>query len=426
MKLNYANGSYNISFFNMIIETNEELSQEVIRKNSSTFIHEFIHYLQDLILPYNIRYNLSNVRQFSDILHYAHSHGSIERPFDKWSNDSNMLTMQFALSFGSVIENVSFVNNVSKIGYAASDFSICSGFDSYLRMQREHRIYYYILPVFENNKSIPYHLGARDLLEYIAYKIELKNFPDRPKAPQLPYKSIDFIFNQYGLSHISNDIRLCIAERCLYNDNPIHFLLNTLLDDDEFKKYISNSSYEDIYKYLYFSITVTRDGQSESLIDKTQRRLKQFVSELQMQYGSFNEIEKWILKVNDFVEERLNGRFIFSDLYTMNNNEVLRFINEAINYIGVPLVMNLEEKYISVQTNEVDVSQFIQFFILQNFISFVKSKQKICPIYGFCKANGGNCNENCVLDKQKMIKGNDDCYYRKFLKAYGLLDISFN
>ena len=59
---NFTSGLYNISFFNMKIDTSEELTNEVIKKEESTFIHEFIHYLQDLILPYNIRVNLSNVR----------------------------------------------------------------------------------------------------------------------------------------------------------------------------------------------------------------------------------------------------------------------------------------------------------------------------------------------------------------------------
>ena len=60
----------------------------------------------------------------------------------------------------------------------------------------------------------------------------------------------NLIFDKYGLSHISDDIRLCIAERCLYNDVPIHFLMSTLLGKDEFEKYITDSSYEEIYKLL--------------------------------------------------------------------------------------------------------------------------------------------------------------------------------
>ena len=44
MKLDYAAGFYNISFFYLNIETEEELTQDVINKNEVTFFHEFIHH----------------------------------------------------------------------------------------------------------------------------------------------------------------------------------------------------------------------------------------------------------------------------------------------------------------------------------------------------------------------------------------------
>lgn len=314
------------------------MTQDILEKNEATFIHEFIHYLQDLVLPYNIRYSLSNVRWFFNILDSAYKTGRINRPFNEWNEESSTLWTQFLRSFG---ENRN-INFVSKIGDATSEFEIISGYDSHLQVQRDHRVYEYLLPVFVMGESSPifYNLGARDLLEYIAYKIQLKNFPNRQLVPQLPYESIDLIFDKYGLSHITDDIRLCIAERCLYNDTPIHFLLKTLLDDDGFKKYITDSSYEEVYNYLLYSSTITRDGYSESLIAKTQRRLKQFADDLQKQYGGFSEIRKWILNVNSFVEHKLTGRFIFSDLYKMDRYEMFEFINDVLYCIGVPLVMN--------------------------------------------------------------------------------------
>ena len=430
MKLEYTTGFYNISFFNINIETKEELTRDVLKKEEATFTHEFIHYLQDLILPYNIRYNLSNVRWFLNILESAHKHGKIIRQFDEWSDESRTLRTQFERTFGGITQNKSdrFINQVSEIENVISDFEIIFGFDSNLNVQREHRVYKYSLPVLAVGKTTPiyYNLGARDLLEYIAYKIELKNFPNRPLAPQLPYESVDLIFNKYGLSHIADDVRLCIAERCLYNDNPIHFLFNILLENKKNKEFISKSSYEEIYKYLLYSETVTRDGYSESLTNKTQRRLEQFANELYIQYSEFHEIRKWILKVNNFVESKLKERFIFSDLYKMDNNEVHKFINDVIHQIGVPLVINSKEKYISIQPNKIETLQFIQFYILQNFIKFVQGKGTACPIYNFCKENGGICNGNCILNSQNSIKGNGNCYYRKFLETYELLDTEFN
>ncbi len=100
MKLDYAMGFYNISFFTINIETEEELTPDVLKKNEEIFIHEFIHYLQDLVLPYNIRYSLRNVRWFFNILESAHKIRSIIRPFSEWNNESSILWTQFFRSFG--------------------------------------------------------------------------------------------------------------------------------------------------------------------------------------------------------------------------------------------------------------------------------------------------------------------------------------
>ena len=77
----------------------------------------------------------------------------------------------------------------------------------------------------DNANSEEYILGARDFLEYIAYKVELKFYPNRTTAPQLPYESIDIIFDKHGLSSVSEEKRICVAEFCLYNDAPMHMLI---------------------------------------------------------------------------------------------------------------------------------------------------------------------------------------------------------
>lgn len=256
MKLDYAMVFYNISFFTINFKTEEELTPDVLKKNEEIFIHKFIHYLQDLVLPYSIRYSLSNVCWFFNILESAHKTGSINRLFSDWNNESSILWTQFFRSFGDG-RSIDFV---SQIGEATSNFVTTSGYDSNLHIQRKHRVYEYLLPVFEVGKLVPtsYNLGARDILEYIAYKINLRAFPNSSLVPQFPYKSIDLIFDKYGLSHISDDIRLCIAECCLYNDIPIHFLLSILLGNDEFKKYfryiLMTLKYHSLFNFIFYKI----------------------------------------------------------------------------------------------------------------------------------------------------------------------------
>lgn len=424
MQLNYSEGYYNLFFFNINIKTNEQLSEGILRKEGATFFHEFIHYLQDLVLPYNIRCNLSNVRFFYNVLEVAHNTSCINRPFSEWNNESNILLTQKNITFGKP----QFINNVFAIGDEVSTYVTTSGFDGNLNIQRTHRIYQYSIPVLEEGKSssIQYELGARDILEYIAYKIEKNFFPNRPPAPHLPYHSIDLIFDKYDLSNVSDDKRLCVAECCLYNDAPIHFLFNVMLGSEDFRDFIINSSYEEVYSYLMSLETITRDCYSESLTAKTQRRLTQFANELQIQYSSFSDIVKWIQAVNNYVEQNLSGRFVFSDIYKMNSLELYNFISDVLSHIGIPLIMNSKEQAISIIPNELDNSQFTQFYIMQKFLCFVQSDNEKCPIYDFCKANYGICNNNCTLNDQKIIDGKMNCCLRQFLETNQLLDIKFN
>ena len=83
MLLNSIEGTYNLSFFSIILGTKEDISV-AMERNKSTFLHEFVHYLQDLILPYAIRVNLSNIHWFLNIQQFAISNGYIKRPFRDW------------------------------------------------------------------------------------------------------------------------------------------------------------------------------------------------------------------------------------------------------------------------------------------------------------------------------------------------------
>lgn len=102
MRLNEIDGHYNPSFFNMVLETNEDISG-AINKYTATFVHEFIHYIQDIILPYNIRMNLSKLRWFSNMRQSALSNGYIIRPFNDWYSDSKTTLLQYNMTMGEYL-----------------------------------------------------------------------------------------------------------------------------------------------------------------------------------------------------------------------------------------------------------------------------------------------------------------------------------
>lgn len=422
MPLNSIKGEYIPSFFSIILKTDEDISV-AIEKNESTFIHEFIHYLQDLILPYTIRVNLSNIRWFLNIQQFAINNGYIKRPFKEWDYDANLTKLQYSYTMGTDY----FVDDVKDIGNPIVISKEQEGFDaSFSNKQRKFNVYKYSIPI--NNGSETYNLGARDLLEYIAHKIEVRHYPSYDKVSQLPYQSVDLLFEKYGLSYLPEDIRLCIAECCLYNDNPMHFLFSQFLKNSENKQILARLrlNYADTYEFLLSIMFETTDNIVETLSHKRKRRLEQFRDNLGLSYFHFPKIVSWISKVSFFSTERLSERFIFSDIYKMSNTEFLNFIQEVISTIGVPLVMNKKGQYISLPNMSKDADQFIQFYILQEFLMFIDCKSKSCPIQKLCQANYDLvCRRTQIFDRQKRINQCEKCPLLEFLSPYGLSNIQY-
>jgi len=423
MRLKNINGSYSPSFFNIVLETNEDISLAV-QKYTPTFVHEFIHYIQDLLLPYSLRLNFTRLSWFLRIRESADENGCIKLPFNDWDNNERVLLKQLDYTMGKGSMETGFVDEVRGINLIeqkASDLIEIQG--------RKFTLYMYNILI--NDRSITYNLGARDILEYIAYKIEVKHY-QTPNMPDLPYKSIDLLFEHYGLSYVSDDIRLCIVEFCLYNDNPIHYLFTNFLNNEEFKRNIKALTYDSIYKILLAHEFETKDGIKETLSGKFNRRLEQFVDILSEQYIKFDGIRQWILHANNFVKSELNERFIFSDMHRMNQDKFEAFINTVITKIGIPLVMNNREECISIQPEEeyeeIDASQFIHFYILQEFLNSVlyTSNMALCPVNDFCIANGGEYDERCSLNPRAKIINQEYCHYIGFLRAYGLSNVEIN
>jgi len=227
------------------------------------------------------------------------------------------------------------------------------------------------------------------------------------------------------LSHVSEDSRLCIAEFCLYNDNPIRLLFNNFLENEEFNQMSKCLTYDKLYRILLSYEFKTTDGKTETLKDKFNRRVRDFEMVLSNQYINFDTLKDWLSKVYQLASTDLCEKFIFSDLYRMSQKEFESFIDLIINKIGLPLVMNKDKNCISLQAEEFDISQFVQFYILQEFLDLVLfgADDKVCPIYDFCIANGGKCDAHSSLRPQSPSANCENCQYITFLEAFGLSEV---
>lgn len=408
MKIRAANGFYLPSCFFMHIESKEKI-EDCISTNMQTFVHEYIHFLQDLTFPYNIRYTLTENRKFKYLNLFSQWTGSIDKPFNNWDSDTELTNKQLDFTWG----DSQFLNNVMGI----KDINI-SHFITYTGA----RIFKYQLTLHD---GAVYQIGARDFLEYIAHKLENSRW--KTNHYEFPYKSIDTIFNHFGFGSVKEEVRVCIAEYCMFNDNPMHRLFNLLTDD--FKKAPQHlTDYSTCRDFLLNLEWVAVGTGRDSIFTKSQRRLFALRESLTDKYGErFKSINEWINNVIDYSKKNFSNKFIFSELLIMKDEDFYNFINQCIADIGIPLVFNDNHECANLLPDTYDSNEFLQLYVSYSFMNYSLSHHKYCPLHDYCYVNdktimNQSCSDNPIgRAREKML-----CPMGQFVKRYGFHEVQWN
>ncbi len=393
-------GSYIPSRFSIYLNT----LPHNLNTRDATFVHEYIHFLQDLILPYCIRENLVFVNNFAWISKMVEKNKKLLRPFSEWSEDCELTFKQTSYTWGKgdARSNVGKVINI-KEDYFTSSYS--------------HKIFRYNLQ-FEDGTE--YQFGARDFLEYLAHKIENQFW--KTNAPELPYKTVDKVFDYYSLNFIPESVRMLIVEYCLYNDNPVHFFINIFINQklimDQKDKFCD---YDVCSEYLLGIGWQSNGGFNESIFTKTERRLNDFRERLSLLYPhrQYSSIREWILKTNNYCKNELSNRFIVSSLYNMTVVYLYEFIDRLIAAIGIPVII-FEDNTVtsSMLPSQYVPDQFIEFYMIGQYVEWISTNEDSCPIYDICNKNFGLCKDICFTNP---VAYSDECKFKQFLKSYCLI-----
>lgn len=350
-----ADGNYSYYSFSIVIKDDIDIS-DIIKNNNSTFTHEYIHYLQNISLPYLIKHTILSFHKaymlFTDII----NNSNYPRPFKCDENEIiKELNKELYITLGkSDIEGMDNINNIDNI---SCEVDHVKNIEAYTRIFK-HKLVFNTNDYDDSlgiNKKVDYYIGAIDLLEYIAYKIENKFF-GTSNLPNTPYKTMDYVFEYYKVQDIPDEVKILLVEFSLYNDNPIHTLLCFLLEKltkDGIEMKVENQIYKIKYKDVLYdydkcksflsSMKWTTNATGEDTIfTKSERRYKQIKDIISCIYRkeNFNYINQWIDKVISFYNSNLKNEFIFSKLFSMNKKDFFKYINNTICNVGIPLIMN--------------------------------------------------------------------------------------
>lgn len=400
-------GDYEPSYFFMRIDTAEKLDSNIDR-HSQTFIHEYIHFIQDIFLPYCVRNNVNEIHRFVYIADKTKKE-PISRPFDNWSAELLCIEQQHKQTWGysKPVKSAPKITSYER--------------DEYVIKETQARVFKYTALM---GGDIKHPIGAKDMLEYIAHKIESKHW--LTDQPDIPYRTMDMVFENLELANIPEICKIALVEFCLHNDNPVHHLFQIV-------KTIKNGSlgfqgveqcffHFDFLEYILQRILWgARGGFEETMHTKAQRRLSTIQDYLNRKYPAehFRDISSWIGDVIAYVSDNLKSRFYFSELYYKNKEDFLVEIDKLMGALGVPLVFNSMGEHISLLPEKYNKDSFIQFYASFKFNEFLTHTNQTCPMCDFCESSNPDImNPDCVDNVMRKISEDNQCPFGQFLNNH--------
>lgn len=408
MFLKSVEGVYEPSFFIIRLLTKQAI-EEVAEMNSSTFIHEYIHFLQDLFLPYCIRENLAHLATFFAHMDRAKSQGEIRLPNAAPLDGTEQISLQSSVTWGSnkFVCSVSRIVNISQNKFPVE--------------KHDFDLYQYD---FSLDDGTSYQFGARDLLEYIAGKIESKHFPNEQKLSDLPYYSVDILIRYYEVSFLSDFKRIALAEYCLQNDNPAHLLMvflkgmqagtmdaHTKGSDEAFAQWLKRAHWQ------------ARGVPFETISAKIVRRSNELRDALQGRFplAAFPAIYLWLDQVINYARKNLAGRSFFAELWEASTPDFFEMINRILADIGVPLIVNNTGELGTSLGGEEGKHQFIQLLLAYEFLDYLDRDDMQCPLTGVCERDRPDLiNVDCMDAPFRRAAKDNLCPFGAFAKAHGL------
>jgi hypothetical protein len=414
MFLKNAEGSYEPAFFIIRIESNE-LPEQLAKQHEATFVHEYLHFLQDLVMPYCMRENIVLLEIFRAQINHARETKEMHLP-------SNLIN-----------EEVLHLERTSQFTWGDNAFHMKVKSIDKIRREEEvvERYGYKLYKYFLSGSGVDdYQFGARDLLEYIASKIETRHFPDVPSPPDLPYRSVDLVLAFNDLAHLSDIKRIALAEYCLMNDNPAHRLMVVIeeIKDGYFRGAELNDD-DTFIEFLFNHQWVAVSRPYESMADKLNRRYVELRATLQDQFSENSSplIHAWLGEALDYAQRTIGGLSLFSTFYEMSTEQFKAAISAVISNLGVPLIVNKNGELGSSLGDESSKSEFIQLLLAYQFSEYIKSDETACPMFSTCERDNPELIDevDCIEGPFRRASDEELCPFGVFVKTTGLSTVKW-
>lgn len=410
-------GFYMPSFFRMKISTNNSLDNQlnfVNEKDESTFLHEYIHFIQDVTTTFGF----ANINRISNYLRYANNY------ILKYS----IQTCPVPIIPDQSLDNITYTNmELFKLYYGNGEESIAQFISHNLSktfvpgLVRD--VNYVVVDYKKTDGSISsFKLGAVSILESMAYLIEEYIYPNSPKSPDIPYnaaiKLAQLIYPPITLNKL-NVLALCDVS--LLTFHPAEFFYTNLIRMKEEQKVFNDP--RDIYDYVFDGMIFNFNGISD--ISELFQKFSDDAEESLTDYFNdkyFDETKKWLSNlIYEGTQYRHQNPHFIIDLAEGGSITTNKCFRDIFTLFGSPIMTNDRNEYILYQQKDIstDINPTLLWAIEQIFNLFIYG-EKSCEMVNVCEKANIKTDKRCYERPWERLKTGDSCQFCLLLHHWGL------
>lgn len=417
-------GTYINSFFNFNLNTNLPITTNLLKSPSpllSVFIHEYLHYLQDISTVYGL---INMDMTFVRIGHFYHiTDRDIILPytnfktkdkifednvtlFEVYENPADYFDLPNNQKDGNEIKIKIREETLSKLYFETGEYDVV-------------RAHYVIYKKGKNyRKEIPF--GAQAIQECMARILENKIFNVQNDGKlHIPYDLPTVIIkSKYPRLAACDEyiFALCDASLMYYNPGDCFIHILNVMKARRFRPISVKSIYDFIFQNVSF-----KEGTLFELYDKAIEKSKESLGKIVM--PGFEDARDWFNRSIDYFcnKRRTNITFLTDIIDSDPKKTMNNFYGLVLNNTS-PLFYNNQYDF-QILTNlfipSTGHDSLMYWYFLErmyNFV-FIEKNNRCCPYKNFCNYhNSYVCND----DRHPLLKAETGCLFDQYMKIFNL------
>jgi hypothetical protein len=429
-QLNTTLGFYRPTFFKLQVNRSENLENINILSDitSAIYLHEYVHFLQDISTTYGF-INISTVVDYIKHINQITQNGQsriFSVPFNPrpTPNDEVYFNLNLKKKYIGSIEDVVTANVVS-ITKLATPVTLKNG---------NVNVDTVVIDYDDASGNRKYHqFGSHCIIESMAYLIENALYPNLiPNTLDFPYRSAEKVISKEYNSLLVDSLNIiALCDVSLMSFNPGDFFYSMLLQMKS-EGFIPSQP-EDIYSFCSSRVSFNYHG--STTLNQLLLSTGNIASCQLCDYFTtpiFGDNKTWInYTISTAIDIRQNDPYFILKIARNGKIQTNLSLINVFKKVGTPMVTNLDDEatfYSPLQTSHKIFPEYL-WAISQVYGLYIKSlanNQKKCELKLWCKESCSIkgltdfTDDNCYNSPWQRTSYNNLCPFAVIWKTWGM------